>query len=90
MYAWLYEGVIIVLHAVGSVPSDRIRWGYEFKRFAVEMLFGTFGILFKRHFPETKENEQARANFHYGLAFGVIFFLAVVNFIASYWEYFII
>ena len=90
MFTWLYGGAIILLHAIGSSPSDRVRWRYGLNGFAAGMLFGPIGIFFKRCFPETTEDEQARANFHEGYAFGVIFLLTVVNLIASYWAYFII
>ncbi len=90
MFTWLYGGAIVVLHAIRSYPSDRVRWRYGLNGFAAGMLFGPFGIFLKRCFPETTKDKQARANFHGGFAFGVIFLLTVVNLIASYWEYLII
>ncbi len=87
MFVWLYRTSIILLHAIGSSPSDRVRWRYGLNGFAAGMLFGPFGILFKRCFPETMNDAQARANFHGGFSFGVIFPLTIVNMVTSYWEY---
>ena len=87
MFTWLYGSLIILLHAIRSSPTHRVRWRYGFNEFAAGMLFGPFGILFKRCFPETMKDEQASANFHGGFAFGVIFLLTVINLMVSYWEY---
>ena len=78
-FAWLYGAAIIVLHAVRSLPNDKVRWRYGLNGFAAGTLFGPFGIFFKRCYPETNKYEQARANFHGGFCFGVIFLLTVIN-----------
>ncbi len=85
LFAWLYECAIIIIHAIRSLPSDRVRWGYGINGFAAGMLFGPFGIFFKRCFPETMKDKQARGNFHGGFGFGMIFVLTVINLITSFW-----
>ncbi len=87
LFAWLYGAAIIVLHAIRSAPIDRAKWGYGLNGFAAGMLFGPFGIFFKRCFPETMKDKQARTNFHGGFAFGVIFVLTVVNLITLFWVF---
>ncbi len=86
-FVWLYGGAIIALHAIRSLPRDRVRWRYGLNGFAAGMLFGPFGIYFRRCFPETMNDKQARANFHGGSGFGVIFLLTVVNMMTTYWAY---
>ncbi len=78
-FTWIYGATIIILHVVRSKPSDRLKWRYGLNGFAAGMLFGAFGIFFKRCFPETVIDKQARANYHGGIRFGTIFLLTVVN-----------
>ncbi len=80
LFAWIYGGGIIVLHAIRSLPSDRVKWRYGLNGFATGIVFGPFGIFFKRCFPETMVDQQARANFLGGFSFGVFFLLTAINF----------
>ena len=89
MFAWVYGSLVIILHAIRSLPGDRVRWRYGLNGFTAGMLFGPFGIFFNRCFPEMMNDKQARSNFHGAFDFGAIFLLTVVNLIASYWEYII-
>ncbi len=85
IFTWFYGAAILVFHAIRSSPSDRVRWRYGLNGFAAGMLFGPFGIFFKRCFPETTKDKQVRANFHEGFCSGVIFLLTVFNFIVWLW-----
>ncbi len=78
-FAWLYGGAIIVLHAIRSFPNEKVRWRYGLHGFASGILFGPFGIFFKRCFAETRTDIQAKANFHGGFCYGVLFLLTLIN-----------
>ncbi len=86
MFAWLYGSSILLLHAIRSSRSDRLRRRYGLNGFAAGMLFELLGTLFKRCFPEANKDEQARDNFLGGLAFGLTFLLTVVNLISFHWR----
>ena len=49
---WVYGASVILTHAIRSEASDRKAWLFDCHGFTLGMLFGPFGLLFKRCIPE--------------------------------------
>ena len=83
VFPWVYGISVILIHAIRSEASDREVWRFGCHAFALGMLFGPLGLLFKRCFPECMERKRARHNFFGGLIYGTIFGTSVIAFAAN-------
>ena len=83
VFPWVYGISVILIHEIRSEASDREVWRFGCHAFALGMLFGPLGLLFKRYFPECMEHKRARRNFFIGLIYGTSFGTSVIVFAAN-------
>ena len=74
----MYRLSVNLAHAIRSEASDRKAWRFGCHGFLLGLLFGPFGLLFNRCFPECVEHKPVRHNFLGGLIYGTIFGVTLV------------